>query len=154
MATGRNAHPLRWAMLVATVFALGACGTATVTRTSAPGGQSGPSAAVVSKPQYGKTVLVQRGQTLYRIASDNGVAVTDLAAWNSLAPPYTIYPGQSLRLFPQGGRPAAVASTPARPSTGVAATPATSTAPPPVRSPFALRDQAQALPGIDGVGRR
>ncbi|MFT4196863.1 MAG: peptidoglycan DD-metalloendopeptidase family protein, partial [Pseudoxanthomonas sp.] len=35
--------------------------------------------------------------------------------------------------------PAAVASTPARPSTGAAATPATSTAPPPVRSPFAWR---------------
>ena len=47
---------------------------------------------------------VQRGDTLYGIATDNGISPLDLATWNDIAPPYTIYPGQRLRLYPGGGR--------------------------------------------------
>ena len=70
---------------------LAAC-SSTVTRTTG------------STPKYGATTVVQRGDTLYRIATQNGIAVRDLAAWNGLAPPYTIYPGQRLSLFPGNGR--------------------------------------------------
>lgn len=43
---------------------------------------------------------VARGETLYRIARRHGLSVRDLAAWNGLSPPYTIRPGQRLRLGP------------------------------------------------------
>ncbi len=41
---------------------------------------------------------VRRGDTLYSIAWRAGVDVRSLAAWNRIRPPYTIYPGQRLRL--------------------------------------------------------
>lgn len=46
--------------------------------------------------------VVSRGETLYSIAFKAGLDWRDVAATNGLAAPYTIYPGQSLRL----GRPA------------------------------------------------
>ncbi|RZZ86817.1 LysM peptidoglycan-binding domain-containing protein [Pseudoxanthomonas winnipegensis] len=140
----RRVAPL--ALLMGTALALAAC-SSTVTRTSGPasrpgvgGGTSAPR-AVVSKPQYGKSVTVQRGQTLYRIATDNGIAPADLAAWNGLSAPYTIYPGQSLRLFPSNGaRPGTTVAT-GRPATSApaGATPTPVAAPPPVKSDIAWR---------------
>jgi hypothetical protein len=61
--------------------------------------------------EVGATAVVQRGDTLYRIATRNGISVLDLAMWNNVPPPYTIYPGQSLRLYPsqRAGRPQSVA---------------------------------------------
>lgn len=44
--------------------------------------------------------IVAPGDTLYGIASAAGVRHQDIAAWNSLEPPYTIVPGQRLRLTP------------------------------------------------------
>jgi lipoprotein NlpD len=43
---------------------------------------------------------VRRGETLYSIAWKNGLDFPQLASWNQIAPPYTIYPGQRLRLRP------------------------------------------------------
>lgn len=40
---------------------------------------------------------VRAGDTLYSIAFRNGVDYRDLAAWNRVGPPYTIYVGQELR---------------------------------------------------------
>jgi lipoprotein NlpD len=48
---------------------------------------------------------------LFRIASSNGISTLDLAMWNDIAPPYVIYPGQRLRLYPAGAKPPAGAST-------------------------------------------
>ena len=140
--TRRLAPP---ALLIGTALALAAC-SSTVTRTSGPASRGGGSSAgaprvVVSKPQYGKSVTVQRGQTLYRIATDNGIAPADLATWNGLSAPYTIYPGQSLRLFPSNGaRPATTVAT-GRPATSApaGATPTPVAAPPPVKSDIAWR---------------
>lgn len=56
--------------------------------------------AKVSQPKYGATYVVQRGETLYRIAVNNGITPLDLALWNNIPTPYTIYPGQRLRLYP------------------------------------------------------
>jgi lipoprotein NlpD len=41
---------------------------------------------------------VQRGDTLYSIAFRNGLDYRELAEWNRIGPPYTIYVGQELRL--------------------------------------------------------
>jgi lipoprotein NlpD len=51
---------------------------------------------------------VKRGDTLYRIALDNGVDYRDIANWNSISNPSAIKEGQVLRVAPPG---AAVAST-------------------------------------------
>lgn len=87
-----------------------------------------PAPVRVSQPKYGATVVVQRGQTVYRIATENGITPLDLALWNDIAPPYTIYPGQRLRLYPPDRRegsavPAAKSAAPAA-SAAVAGAPA------------------------------
>lgn len=43
---------------------------------------------------------VQSGDTLFAIAWYTGNDYQDIAKWNKLAPPYVIYPGQSLHLQP------------------------------------------------------
>lgn len=92
--------------VVSAALLMAAC-SSTVTRTdgasSGRGHASTSAPRPVSKPKYGQSATVQRGQTLYRIATENGIVPADLAAWNGLAPPYTIYPGQSLKLYPPGG---------------------------------------------------
>jgi lipoprotein NlpD len=65
----------------------------------------------VSAPRYGATATVHPGDTLYRIATENGISALDLAMWNSVPPPYTIYPGQRLRLYPSGSRAPAPRAT-------------------------------------------
>ena len=55
--------------------------------------------------------IVASGDTLYGIARETGLPVADLAAWNRLAPPYAISPGQRLRLTPPPS--AAIAQMPA-----------------------------------------
>ena len=110
----------RWLLAAAVATALAACSSA-VTRESTP----------VSTPKYGATRVVQRGDTLYRIATENGIAMRDLAAWNGLGAPYTIYPGQQLLLYPRTG--GAVATRP--PTSGTA--PTTSPRPPAAVTPSA-----------------
>ena len=51
-----------------------------------------------NKPKAGPVVIVQRGQTLYKIARLHNVGLRNLIDANNLRPPYTIYPGQKLRL--------------------------------------------------------
>ena len=74
---------------------------------------------------------VKAGDTLYSIGWRYGLDYRDLAQTNSLQPPYTIYPGQKLRLAaplaartPTAGSPPKTASKPAR-RTAPSATPAT-----------------------------
>ncbi|GAA5080187.1 peptidoglycan DD-metalloendopeptidase family protein [Lysobacter panacisoli] len=86
--------------------------------------EPGASSSAPSKPKYGVTTTVKRGDTLFSIASRNGIRAPDLAAWNGIDPPYTIYPGQRLRLYP-GSRSGTATTT--RPPTGT--TKPTTTAP-------------------------
>ncbi|MDQ3205804.1 MAG: LysM peptidoglycan-binding domain-containing protein, partial [Pseudomonadota bacterium] len=72
-----------------TLFAAG-CGSSRVVR---EGSQS--RSVIASVPRPGATAVVARGDTLYRIGSRTGISMRDLAAWNGIAPPYTIYPGQT-----------------------------------------------------------
>ncbi|QSX76390.1 peptidoglycan DD-metalloendopeptidase family protein [Lysobacter arenosi] len=99
-------RPLLVAALV--VVAVAGCASTKVIRT--PSG--GTTTVKPSVPRYGKTVVVQRGDTMYRVASSNGIRAVDLAAWNGIPAPYTIYPGQRLRLYPsQGGSGTATTGT-------------------------------------------
>jgi len=72
----------------------------------------------VSTPKPGAGVVVRRGDNLYRLAVNNGISPLDLAMWNRIPPPYTIYPGQRLRLYPDNGarRPVAGGTSSTRPS--------------------------------------
>ena len=109
-------------------LSLAAC-TSTVVRPSAP--STRPPAPRTSAPPPGATAVVKRGDTLYGIAFRNGLDVRELAAWNSIEAPYTIYPGQRLRLSPRGARTAAA---PTRPATAPPRTPAAPTPVPPSSS--------------------
>jgi len=117
------------------VAALAGCASTKVTRT--PGG--GTTTVKPSVPRYGKTVVVQQGDTMYRVASSNGIRAVDLAAWNGIPAPYTIYPGQRLRLYPPGssgssgsssGSTAATRPVPATKPPAGTSRPPTTTAPP------------------------
>jgi lipoprotein NlpD len=90
---------------------------------------------------------VQRGDTLYSIAFRHGVDYRELAEWNGIAPPYTIYPGRELRLSARNSAPkraAAAAPPPATPAVTPRAAPAT-TAPGPFE-PIAASPPAAATP--------
>ncbi len=50
------------------------------------------------------TYHVQRGDTLYSISWRFGIDYASLASWNGIRYPYTIYPGQKLRMAPTGRR--------------------------------------------------
>ena len=52
--------------------------------------------------------VVAVGDTLYSIAWEAGRNYKELAAWNGIAPPYLIQPGQKLRLVPPGTNPASI----------------------------------------------
>ncbi len=128
----RGMRTPRLAAACSLLVLLAACGRSHVVRE--PGhGARGERPVQVSQPKYGATAVVQRGQTVYRIATENGITALDLALWNDIPPPYTIYPGQRLRLYPGG------AVKPSRPATLSASSkpapkPAAPVAPPPAAS--------------------
>ncbi|MHC9086550.1 peptidoglycan DD-metalloendopeptidase family protein [Luteimonas sp. RIT-PG2_3] len=131
---------MAWQAMIGTLvlLVLVGCGSSRVVRE--PGSAS--PAARPSTPRPGENVSVQRGDTLYRLAVNHGISPLDLAMWNGIQPPYTIYPGQRLRLYPPGssaGRaptataarpPAATGSRPAQPVRPTQAPPQ-----PPVQAP-------------------
>lgn len=43
--------------------------------------------------------IVKRGETLFRIARLYGLNYRDIAAWNAIYPPYTIFPNQQLLIY-------------------------------------------------------
>jgi lipoprotein NlpD len=135
---------LRTGLLAAAIGLLAACGVAprAVVVDRAPQDRS-PSRQT-SAAESGRTHVVQRGDTLYSIAFRHGLEYRQVAAWNGIASPYTIYPGQRLRLSAPGGRtaqrPATLPTRPAAQQGGVVAgtaatngaspaTPATGSAP-------------------------
>ncbi len=91
-------------LALATFALLVGCGRSHVLHESGRGGRTpvGERPVKVSEPKYGATVVVQRGQNVYRIATENGLTALDLAIWNDIGAPYTIHPGQRLRLYPGG----------------------------------------------------
>lgn len=122
--------------------ALAACGHSTVVRTPP---RHAPHVVRPTPPKPGATTVVRAGETVYRIATRHGISPLDLAMWNRIPPPYTIHPGQRLRLTPppdRGSPPVAstrpTPATPTPPATGrlPSPPPSTSTSPkPPVPTP-------------------
>ena len=60
------------------------------------------------------TYTVGPGDTLYSIAWHYGLDYHTVAMWNGINPPYTIYPGQRIRLYPSNGRRRVAGSRPAQ----------------------------------------
>ena len=57
----------------------------------------------------GGVYTVKKGDTLYSIAWDHGHDYRTVARWNGIRSPYTIYPGQEIRMYP--GRTATTRKT-------------------------------------------
>ena len=116
----------RWpAFICLLIFGLllSACGSTTV----APAKVSEPiPRQQQSKYRYHK---VRKGDTLYAVSWKAGVDYKTLARWNGLKSPYTIYPGQRLRLSPPTGKKATRKKTAAKsqpkPRTGTRVKPKT-----------------------------
>jgi murein DD-endopeptidase MepM/ murein hydrolase activator NlpD len=97
--------------------------------------------AACASPNYNAPVpagyyRVQPGDTLFRIAKNNGRSVAELSRWNNLANAAQIDAGQVLRVVPPGG---AVPAKPASPAAnGSVSKPAPSPAPTPAKPALAF----------------
>ncbi len=58
--------------------------------------------------------IVRPGDTLYSVSWAAGVDFRELAAWNGIAPPYVIRPGQRISLVPTGRTAPTAADAPAK----------------------------------------
>jgi lipoprotein NlpD len=127
---------LRWLGMAGAALLLAACGTmrsSVVVEPTAGGSYNGGASAAAPAartPVPGGSYDVVKGDTLYSIAFRKGVDFRDLAQWNDIAAPYTIWPGQQLKLSPSraavaAGKPAPTSATPAHVAAGstVAAAP-------------------------------
>lgn len=144
-------------VVVAAALVLAAC-SSTVVREPSRGGRT---PVRVSTPKYGASAVVQRGDTMYGIAFRNGIDARDLAAWNGISAPYTIYPGQRLKLYPGSGnatasRPPVSRPVPARPggATPVTGTPSAPTVRPPVATAPSRPPPAPTAPVSSGIDWR
>ncbi|MCU7960075.1 MAG: peptidoglycan DD-metalloendopeptidase family protein [gamma proteobacterium symbiont of Bathyaustriella thionipta] len=91
-------HLLRQLSLLLLVFSLAACAT----NSPAPVSDHGRSSLNVD--QNG-CIRVKNGDTLYAISRRSGKSVKNLARWNYLHYPYTIYPGKKLRVTGYAWKP-------------------------------------------------
>ena len=108
---------MRWSALAAIALLMTGCSTVVV--------QPPPNASVASpRPvpmQQPGTYTVTKGDTLYSIAFRNGADFREVAKLNGIAQPYTIWPGQVLKLPGHAGAtpvhvaPAVVAKAPSPP---------------------------------------
>lgn len=90
-------------MLVSSCLLLGACSAPV--RAPVVSRERGSVAKPPSRPAASPThYRVVKGDTLYSISWRFGFSHQSLARWNGLASPYTIYPGQKLRLYPVATR--------------------------------------------------
>lgn len=101
-----NSGGVFWTPVLAVFMAVGclsllsACGTHGGAPVVSRGSE--PARTAVRADYY----RVRRGETLYSIAWKNRLDFRQLATWNQIKSPYTIYPGQRLRLRPPSGRAA------------------------------------------------
>ena len=102
----RMDRTFRWLFLLLASAWLVACGTMRSSVVVEPAAGGGParspaqSAVPARTPIPGGSYVVLKGDTLYSIAFRKGVDFRDLAQWNGIAVPYTIWPGQRLTLSP------------------------------------------------------
>ncbi|MFC5435235.1 peptidoglycan DD-metalloendopeptidase family protein [Rhodanobacter umsongensis] len=119
---------LRWLAALGMSLLLAGCGTMRSSVVVEPAaGSVNPryaradrTAVPARTPIPGGSYVVVKSDTLYSIAFRKGVDFRDLAQWNGIAPPYTIWPGQRLTLSPSGRAVTAQAVHLAAPSKGAA----------------------------------
>ena len=80
-----------------------------VSKRSAPVVTAPPAQAADLGPGY---YTVKKGDTLYRIALENGQDYREIAAWNNLSNPSSIKEGQVLRVLPPGSERGGVVAKP------------------------------------------
>ncbi len=128
--------------IVTAVFALAGCSTyreAEVVERSWDPKPVRTTPRAPSPPPRVREHIVARGDTLHGIAFEHGVSLDELARWNALSPPYTIYPGQRLalsgasRALPRTAPPVERTTTYAVPSAAPAAPVLLEPAPAPAR---------------------
>jgi lipoprotein NlpD len=89
---------MRWLVAACLASALAGCSTVVVEPAA---GTHGSASATASRTRaHDGSYRVVKGDTLYSIAFRNGLDFRDLARWNGIDAPYTIWPGQVLRLTP------------------------------------------------------
>ncbi len=95
---------IRVLLVLCVAGAIGACSSASYVRKDQPSSEKPTrSSTVAARPSIsGPSYRVAKGDTLYGIAFRNGVDFRDLARWNNISSPFTIYVGQTLRLGPAG----------------------------------------------------
>lgn len=107
--------------------------------------------------------VVQRGESLFSIAWQHGLDYHTVAAWNGIRPPYTIYPGQKLRLRAasqaRAAPPSATAPTIERrnaptPSTATRPNATTATKPTPTQTPASTTTVHWQWPSNGPIVRR
>jgi lipoprotein NlpD len=130
--------PARWTMLALLAALLSGCAA----RAPAP-----PAAGGIAAPE---THIVQRDETLYRIATRHELDWRDVARRNGIGPPYLIYPGQRLRLT--GAAAIASGPVPAPAAAPTARAPAPPVARPPTSEPGPPRASAAAPPARPASG--
>ncbi|WP_414649575.1 peptidoglycan DD-metalloendopeptidase family protein [Dyella sp.] len=104
----------RWFAFAAIAILMTGCSTVVV--------QPPPGASSSARPapnHEAGTYTVVKGDTLYSIAFRNGTDFREVARLNGIAPPYTIWPGQVLKLSGHGAAPAIVHAPPPAPSAPV-----------------------------------
>jgi len=132
---------MRFAAACMAALLLAACGPTRRSVVIQPNGRTAPSRAAPTATRTSGSYRVVRGDTLYSIAFRHGVDFRDLAAWNGVAAPYTIWPGQVLRLSPAASR----AATPRRPVAS-APRPSRHAAPAPVFRPVTPKPSHPGTP--------
>ncbi|WP_430390935.1 peptidoglycan DD-metalloendopeptidase family protein [Dyella sp. 20L07] len=130
---------LRSFALTSAILVLTACGTQRSVVVVPAGGSTARTVAPTARPAPGGSYRVNKGDTLYSIAFRNGVDFRDLASWNNIDSPYTIWPGQELKLGPANGRATAA---PVHATSATVATTAKPVAPPPTHAAPANQPQA------------
>jgi lipoprotein NlpD len=115
---------MRRALLAGTVLALSGC--AELTRWDPDPAPSRPAQVAAAGVH-----IVERGDTLFKIAFTHRLDWRDLAAWNRLGDANRIYPGQQLRLTPPAGAAPRTGTAASRPQPRPGASP-------PVSSPSSL----------------
>ncbi|MDM8567418.1 LysM domain-containing protein [Candidatus Halobeggiatoa sp. HSG11] len=68
--------------------------------------QTSPRSVMPGNNNYGLTYTVRANDTLDIIANQNSIPYQDLAEWNNIPPPYEIFIGQTLTLYPPQQLPA------------------------------------------------
>jgi lipoprotein NlpD len=109
-------------LILTSAILLAACGTQRSVVVEPAASNAPRVVAPAAHPAQGGAYTVAKGDTLYSIAFRNGVDFRDLASWNHIDSPYTIWPGQQLQLGPANGKPPAAAAH-AAPTVATAAKP-------------------------------